>query len=184
LCDPLERTHDAQHRLDQRKLWATFLSSFELRVAFHRRSPFFKSAKPFKNLSAAVGILSESHFNHILCFSAGFSQILTKLNAHSLFHFLGSSECDDDTLTVFIWGGKRMRKREYQGRIGRQKPEHALDARSYQRNNTSLDTSWTALVHMRRYSYSQRLMWYISNYNCWRLLTRQAKQLFSRVMLD
>ena len=47
-CDALERTHDAQHCLDRRKLWATILSCFELGVAFHRLPSFFKTAKSFK----------------------------------------------------------------------------------------------------------------------------------------
>ena len=72
LCDPLERTHDAQRRLDRRKVRATILCCFELGVAFHRRSPFFKTARPLKNLSTAHGIFCESHFNHIACFSAIF----------------------------------------------------------------------------------------------------------------
>jgi hypothetical protein len=66
LCDPLERTHDAQPRLDRRNLRATLLSCFELGVTFHRRSPFFKTAKTLKNLCTAHGSLSESHFNHIV----------------------------------------------------------------------------------------------------------------------
>ena len=73
LCDPLQRNHDAQHRLDRRKLRANVLSRFQLAVTFHRRSPFFKTAKPLKNMSTAHGILSESHFNNIVCFSASFS---------------------------------------------------------------------------------------------------------------
>jgi hypothetical protein len=50
LCDPLERTHDAQHRLERGEEWATLLSCFELGVAFRRRSPLFKTAKPLKKL--------------------------------------------------------------------------------------------------------------------------------------
>ena len=61
-CDALER----------RQLRATILSSFELGVDFNRCSPFFKTAQPFKNLSTAHGILSEIHFNHIVCFCAIF----------------------------------------------------------------------------------------------------------------
>jgi hypothetical protein len=34
---------------------------------------FFKTAEPFKNFSKAHGILSESHFKYISCFSASFS---------------------------------------------------------------------------------------------------------------
>ena len=41
IFDPLQRTGDAQHRLELRKLRAPLLSCFEIRVAFHRRSPFF-----------------------------------------------------------------------------------------------------------------------------------------------
>ena len=42
LCDSLERTHDAQHRLDRRKLPATILSCFELGVAFQSVRPSLK----------------------------------------------------------------------------------------------------------------------------------------------
>ena len=65
LCDPLQRTHDAQHRLDLRKLRPTLLSCFELGVAFHRRSPFFTTTKPFKNLRTCHGILSKSHTSYV-----------------------------------------------------------------------------------------------------------------------
>jgi hypothetical protein len=58
LHDSVKRTHDEQHRLDRRKLLATSLLCFELGVAFHRRSHFFKTVKSFKNLSTAHGILS------------------------------------------------------------------------------------------------------------------------------
>jgi hypothetical protein len=73
LCDSLERTHDAQHRLGRRKLCATILACFELRVASHRRSFFFKTAKPVKTLCTAHGIFSESHFNRIVRFIVSFS---------------------------------------------------------------------------------------------------------------
>jgi hypothetical protein len=104
LRDPLEQTDDAQHHLDQRTLWATLLLCFELGVAIHRSSPFFKTAKLPKNLSTASGILSESHFNHKICFSASFSYILTELNAHS-FHFLGNLERDDGRNSPVLYLG-------------------------------------------------------------------------------
>ena len=53
----------------------------------------------------ARGILSEIHFNHMVYFSASFPYILTKLNAHSLFRFLGNSECYDDTNTPVLYPG-------------------------------------------------------------------------------
>jgi hypothetical protein len=58
--------------------------------------PFFKTAKPFKNLGTAPGILSVSDFNHIVRCCGSFPLFLTKFNAHS-FLFLGHSECYDET---------------------------------------------------------------------------------------
>jgi hypothetical protein len=70
--DAAEIVNNNIHYLQCDAVRATILSSFERGVAVHRCSPFFKTAQPFKNLSTAHGILSESHFNHIVCFSAIF----------------------------------------------------------------------------------------------------------------
>ena len=79
------------------------MSVFGIGVLFHRSSLFFKTAKPFKNLSTAHGILSEGHFNHIRCFSSSVSSILTKFDAQSFFRFLGSSDCDDNRNTPVLY---------------------------------------------------------------------------------
>jgi len=78
---------------------------------FHWCFPFLKMAEPFKNLSMAHGILSESHFSHIVCFFASFPQFLTKHNAHSLFHFLHHSNMmRTHRLPFFIWDHMRLRE--------------------------------------------------------------------------
>jgi hypothetical protein len=74
-----------------------------------------KMTKPFKNLSMAHGILSESHFSHIVCFCASFPQFLTEHNAHSLFHFLHHSNIMRmHTLLFFIWDCLRLREARVQ----------------------------------------------------------------------
>ena len=78
---------------------------------FHWCFPFLKMAKPFKNLSTAHGIPSESRFSNIVCFLASFSQFLTKCNAHSLFHFLHHSiMMRTHALPFFIWYHMRLRE--------------------------------------------------------------------------
>jgi hypothetical protein len=99
------------------------LSSFELYVTFHSCSPFFKTAKPFKKLSTAHGTLFTSHFNHILCFRASFSYILTKYKAR-LFLVLGNSDSDKDTTTPFPYIGSDENEKSQSK--GRHMPEHAL----------------------------------------------------------
>jgi hypothetical protein len=59
MCDPLERTHDAQHRLERRKLWATILTCFEIGVAFNDISPYLKQWNHSKTRVRSVESSSE-----------------------------------------------------------------------------------------------------------------------------
>jgi hypothetical protein len=131
------------------------MSRFELGVAYHRRLPFFKTAKPLKTLSAAHGILCESHFKSYRMFQCKFFVDLTKLNARSLFHFLGNSECDYDSYTPVLYLGLLETEKSYREGTKCQQVEAcqntlsrrwSLGVRSYRRNNTSLDTFWTTLI--------------------------------------
>jgi hypothetical protein len=92
-------------------------------------------------MCAAHGNLSESHFDHIMCFYANFPCFLTNLIAHSLFRFLDHSECDEDT-PVSIWD--HMRLRETTARVpsatrprARSEGDASLGALSYRRTNSN-----------------------------------------------
>ena len=86
-------------------------------------------ARPFKNLSMVHGILSKSHFSHMVCFCASFPQFLIKCAAHLLFHFLHHTNVKrTHTLPFLIQDCIRLREarvRVLQQR-GQDISEHAL----------------------------------------------------------
>ena len=110
ICDPLEKTPDAQHRLDWRKLWATLLLSFELGVAFQRHFLFFKTAKRFKNLESFPKAILIISYVSVHVFHRFWQNLM---HTHSIFSVILTAT--SQTFPFFIWvaweWGKKARAR-------------------------------------------------------------------------
>ena len=73
LFDPLQRSHDTQHRLDRDNCERHLRLASNLASLSPDVRPSLKRRNHSENLSTTRGILSESRFNNIICFIASFS---------------------------------------------------------------------------------------------------------------
>ena len=129
MCDALERTHDAQHRLERRKLWATILTCFEIGVACNNIRPYLKQRNHSRTRvrsveSSSKGILIISYV------SVQFSPIFWQKSLHIFVPFCllfwMRRHKHSLSLSGVAWEWEKSQQGYHQVKTGRDTSEHTL----------------------------------------------------------